>query len=51
MAIIAQAIIEAKIGRLTRKRDEALKRKDYDQVWILNMSIDKNINRLVSFCY
>lgn len=51
MAFIAQAIIEAKIEKLTKKRDEALQRKEYDRVWMLNMSIDKNVNRLVTFCY
>lgn len=51
MAYIACAILEAKIGRLTQKRDEALKSKNYDRAWKLNMEIDKNINRLTSFCY
>lgn len=51
MAFIARTIIEARIDNLTKKRDEALQKKDYDRVWILNMNIDKNVNRLISFSY
>lgn len=51
MAFIACTLIESRIDNLIRKRDEALENKDYDRVWMLNMKIDKNVNRLVSFSY
>ena len=51
MAYIARAIIEAKIDKLTQKRDAAIRNKNYDRAWKLNMEIDANINRLISFSY
>lgn len=51
MAYIAEVIIGARIRSLTERRDEALRRKDYDRVWELNMKIDRNINRLVRNSY
>jgi hypothetical protein len=49
MAFIAQAILESRIENLTRKRDDAIRRKDYDRATILNLKIDKNVNRMFSF--
>ena len=51
MAFIAQSIIEARIDKLIERRDNAIRNKDYSKVWVLNMKIDKNRNRLVSFSY
>lgn len=51
MAFIAETILGAKINRLIRKRDEALSKRDYKRVWHLNMEIDRDVNRLVSFSY
>ena len=51
MATIMRTIIEARINRLTEKRDEAIKRKDYDRAWVLNMAIDNAINRLITYSY
>lgn len=51
MAFIAREIIQSRIERLVEKRDNAIKNKDYKKVWQLNMKIDKNMNRLVSFSY
>lgn len=51
MAFIACTIIENKINNLMRKRDVALKHKDYDRVWKLNMEIDNCVNRLTTWSY
>lgn len=51
MASIMRTIIEARIGRLTDKRNEAFRNKDYDRVWVLNMKIDNAINRLITYSY
>lgn len=51
MAFIAREIIQNRIERLMAKREEAIQNKDYKKVWEINMKIDKNINRLVSFSY
>jgi hypothetical protein len=51
MATILRSIIETRINRLTEKRDAALKNKDYNQVWVLNMKIDNAINRLFTYSY
>lgn len=51
MAFIARGIIQNRIERLVEKREDAMKNKDYKKVWELNMKIDKNMNRLVSFSY
>ena len=50
MAIVRE-IIQARTERLIEKREEAIRHKNYKQVWILNMKIDKNVNRLISFSY
>lgn len=46
---LAREIVHSRIERLIEKRDAALRNKDYKKVWILNMKIDKNVNRLISF--
>lgn len=51
MAFIAREIIQARIERLVEKRDEAIQKKNYKKAWEMNMKIDKNMNRLVSFSY
>ena len=51
MAFVAREIIQTRIERLIEKREEALRNNDCRKVWILNMKIDKNMNRLVSFSY
>lgn len=51
MATVVQSIFEARIERLTLKRDEAIRRRDYHTAWLMNMKIDKNINRLAAFNY
>lgn len=51
MAFIAREIIQNRIERLIEKRDEAARNKNYNRVWELNMKIDKNMNRLVTFSY
>lgn len=51
MAFIAETIIGAQISNLIKRRDDAIRRKDYDRVWMLNMRIDKSINRLVRNSY
>ena len=51
MAFIAREIIQNRIERLVAKRNAAIQNKDYNKVWQLNMKIDKNMNRLVSFSY
>lgn len=48
MCYIARTIIEARIHSLIKKRDTALRNKDYEQAWIINMAIDKNRNRVIS---
>ncbi len=50
MAYIVSSIIEARINNLIVKRDDAIRRRDYERAWMLNMSIDRNINRLIAFC-
>lgn len=39
-------LLESRIGNLIKKRDDALRRKDYKRVWMLTMKINKNISRL-----
>lgn len=51
MAFIMCNILETRINDLIKKRDEAIRNEDYERVWKLNICIDKNINRLVSYCY
>ena len=51
MGVIARAIIEAKIERLRVKRDAAIQKEDYDRAWILNLEIDKNISKMISYSY
>ena len=51
MAFIAREIIQARIERLIEKRDDAIRKGNYDKVWQMNMKIDKNMNRLVTFSY
>ena len=51
MGYIARAIIEARIDTLMKKRDEAIRNKDYHRAWILQTSIDKNISTMVKFSY
>ena len=51
MAFIAREIIQSRIERLMEKRDIAIQNKDYKKAWQLNMKIDKNKNRLVTFSY
>lgn len=51
MGYIARAIIEARIESLMRKREEAIRNKDYHKAWILQTSIDKNISMMTKFSY
>ena len=51
MAFIMQMITEAKIGKLTREREYALANEDYDRVWVLDVQINKHMNRLVTLSY
>lgn len=51
MAFIAREIIQSRIEKLIEKRDTAIRHKDYDKVWRLNMKINKNVNRMISFSY
>lgn len=48
---IAREIIEARINSLIKKRDAAVKCRDYDRAWKLNMAIDRNIYRLSGLTY
>lgn len=45
---IARDIIEARTRSLIKKRDDAIRNKDYDKAWVLNMAIDKNVSRVTS---
>ena len=47
---IGRNVIETRTKRLIRKREQAFANRDYKKVWILNTKIDKNINRLFSWC-
>ena len=51
MAYIFCSIIEARINRFIEKRDKALRNKNYDRVWVLNMKIDNAINRMSTYSY
>lgn len=51
MMYIARVIIEDRIVNLTKKRDEALRRKDYDRAWKLNMKIENNMTRMINCSY
>ena len=51
MLFIICSIIEARIEYLTAKREEAIRKKDYDKAWILRLKIDKNIGRLSRCSY
>lgn len=51
MIFILQTITESRIRRLIDKRDIAIRNKDYDQAWLYNLKIDKNINRLTTLSY
>ena len=51
MGYIAQAIIEARIENLMRRRDEAIRNKKYHEAWRLNTAIDKNISTMVKWSY
>jgi len=48
---IARELTEARINSLIRKRDTAIRNKDYDRVWKINMAIDRNIYRLSGLTY
>ena len=50
MAIVCN-IIEARIINLIKKREDAIRKKDYERAWILDMRITKNMNRLVTNSY
>ena len=50
MRYILQTIMEAKINRLVREREIAIQGKDYDRVWALNLKINKEKNRMFSYC-
>lgn len=45
---IVRDISEAKTKNLIRRRNKALRRKDYDKVWKFDMAIDKWRNRTFS---
>lgn len=45
---IACEISEAKTRSLMKKRDRALRKKDYDKVWRLDMAIDKSRSQTFS---
>lgn len=45
---IVRDISEAKTKNLIRRRNEALRRKDYDKVWKIDMAINKWRNRTIS---
>lgn len=51
IAAIATMIVEARINSLIRKREIALRKKDYDRVWKINMAIDRNVCRLGGLTY
>ena len=51
MMYMARLITEARTNRLIEKRDQAIRNKDYDSAWKLDMKINKNVNRLISFSY
>lgn len=51
MAFIARLITEAKIERLYRERNYALRNKDYDRVWAINMQISNCMNQMVTLSY
>lgn len=51
MMYIVRLIIEDRIDNLIKKRDDAIRREDYDRAWKLNMKIDKNVNRLIRCSY
>lgn len=50
MAYIVSSIIEARINSLIRERDQAIRDKDYDRAWRMNMKISNNISRLIAYC-
>ena len=50
MAYIVSKIFEARINSLIKKRDEAIRNRDYERVAILNMKISNNINRRLKWC-
>lgn len=51
MGYIAQAIIEARINTLMKKRDEAIRNKKYRKAWKYGVDIDKNISTMVKWSY
>ena len=51
MSIIARAIVEAKIDRLTQKRANAIENGDYELAWLLQLKIDKYVTRMINLSY
>lgn len=50
MTNIVSNMFEARIRSLIRKRDEAIRNKDYERAAILNMKISNNVNRRLKWC-
>lgn len=48
---IIRAIIEAKIDRLTQKRESAIENGDYERAWLLQLEIDKYVTKMISASY
>lgn len=49
--IIAESIIEYKIGRWIDKRNRVLALGKNDEVWKLNMKIENARNRMMTWCF
>lgn len=50
MANIVSSIFEARIRSLIKKRDAAIRNKDYEQAGRLNQKIDNNVSRRIKWC-
>jgi hypothetical protein len=50
MTNIVSNIFEARIRSLIKKRDKAIRNKDYELAGRLNRKIDNNINRRIKWC-
>lgn len=50
VAEIVSKIFEARIHSLIRKRNEAIRNKDYELAGRLNRKIDNNIDRRIKWC-
>ena len=50
MTNIVSSIFEARIRSLIKKRNKAIRNKDYEQAGRLNMKISNNVNRRIKWC-